>query len=41
VRHARRTEYRGYDDQVTVPLHLPVQRREVLGGVIDEYYQAT
>jgi len=22
------------------PLNLPVQRREVLGGVINEYYQA-
>ena len=28
------------DDQVGVPLDLPVQRREVLGGVINEYYQA-
>jgi transposase InsO family protein len=28
------------DDQVSVPLDLPVQRRKVLGGVINEYYQA-
>ena len=28
------------DDQVRVPLDLPVQRRKVLSGVINEYYQA-
>jgi len=28
------------DDQAGVPLDLPVQRRKVLGGVINEYYQA-
>jgi putative transposase len=28
------------DDQVSVPLDLPVQRRKVLGGVINQYYQA-
>ena len=28
------------DDQVTVPLDLPVQRRKVLCGVINEYYRA-
>jgi putative transposase len=28
------------DDQVSVPLHLPIQRRKVLGGVINEYYLA-
>ena len=28
------------DNQVGVPLDLPVQRRKVLGGVINEYYQA-
>ncbi len=28
------------DDQTSVPLNLPVQRRKVLGGVINEYYQA-
>ena len=27
-------------DHDTVPLDLPVQRRKVLGGVINEYYQA-
>jgi putative transposase len=28
------------EGQVSVPLDLPVQRRKVLGGVINEYYQA-
>ena len=28
------------DGQVSVPLDLPVQRRKVLGGVINQYYQA-
>ena len=28
------------DSQVSPPLDLPVQRRKVLGGVINEYYQA-
>jgi len=28
------------DDPFGVPLELPVQRRKVLGGVINEYYQA-
>jgi putative transposase len=28
------------DDQVSVPLDLPAQRRKVLGGVISEYYRA-
>jgi len=27
-------------DQVSAPLDLPAQRRKVLGGVINEYYQA-
>jgi putative transposase len=26
--------------QVSAPLNLPVQRRQVLGGVINEYYRA-
>jgi putative transposase len=30
----------GQDGQAGVPLDLPVQRRKVLGGVINEYYQA-
>ena len=29
-----------HDDQADVPLDLPVQRRRVLGGVINEYYRA-
>jgi transposase len=29
-----------HHDQVGVPLNLPARRREVLGGVINEYYQA-
>jgi putative transposase len=28
------------DDQFSVPLDLQVRRRKVLGGVINEYYQA-
>jgi putative transposase len=28
------------DDQATAPLDLPVQRRKVLGGVINEYHRA-
>jgi putative transposase len=27
------------DDQSSIPLDLPVQRRRVLGGVINEYYR--
>ena len=30
----------GQEDQVSVPKDLPVQQRKVLGGVINEYYQA-
>jgi putative transposase len=29
-----------HDGQASPPLYLPVQRRKVLGGVINEYYQA-
>jgi len=29
-----------YNDQASPPLDLPVQRRKVLGGVINEYYEA-
>jgi hypothetical protein len=29
-----------HDDQTSAPLDLPVRRRKVLGGVINEYYQA-
>jgi hypothetical protein len=28
------------DHRASAPLNLPVQRRKVLGGVINEYYQA-
>jgi putative transposase len=29
-----------HDDQASAPLNLPVQRRKMLGGVINEYYHA-
>ena len=29
-----------HNDQASPPLDLPVQRHKVLGGVINEYYQA-
>ena len=29
-----------HDSQASSPLDLPVRRRKVLGGVINEYYQA-
>jgi putative transposase len=29
-----------HDDEAGAPLDLPVQRRKVLGGVINEYYRA-
>ena len=29
-----------HDDQVVIPLDGPVQRRKVLGGVINEYHRA-
>jgi putative transposase len=29
-----------HDHQASAPLDLPVQRRTVLGGLINEYYQA-
>jgi len=30
----------GHSGQPDTPLSLPVRRREVLGGIINEYYQA-
>ena len=38
--HQSRQQPPDQDDQVGVPLDLPVQRRKVLGGVINEYYRA-
>jgi len=29
-----------HDDQTVIPLDTPVMRREILGGLINEYYQA-
>jgi putative transposase len=37
---SRRQRPPDQDDQSSVPLDLPVQRRKVLNGVISEYYQA-
>jgi putative transposase len=39
-RQQRPPDHDGQDDHVGVPLDLPVQRRKVLGGVINEYYRA-
>ena len=30
----------GYDESIVIPLDAPVQRRKVLGGVINEYHRA-
>ena len=37
---SRQQRPRGHHDQPSPPLDLPVQRRKVLGGVINEYYRA-
>lgn len=37
---ARKARTPARDDQADVPLDLPVQRRKVLGGLINEYYRA-
>ena len=37
---SRRQRPPDQDDQSSAPLDLPVQRRKVLGGVINEYYRA-
>jgi putative transposase len=39
-RQSRQQRPPGHDDQASAPLVLPVQRRKVLGGVINEYYRA-
>jgi putative transposase len=39
-RQQRPPDHDGQDNQAGVPLNLPVQRRKVLGGLINEYYQA-
>ena len=30
-----------HDDQVAIPLDLPIRRRQILSGVINEYYRAS
>ena len=37
---ARQQRPPDHDDLAVVPLDPPVQRRKVLGGVINEYYRA-
>ncbi len=37
---SRRQRPPDQDDQSSAPLDLPVQRRKVLGGVINQYYRA-
>jgi len=37
---SRRQRPPDHDDRDSAPLDLPVQRRKVLGGVINEYYRA-
>jgi putative transposase len=37
---ARQQRPPGQDGQVSPPLDVPVRRRNVLGGVINEYHQA-
>ena len=39
-RQQRPPGHDGQDNQADVPPDLPVQRRKVLGGLINEYYQA-
>jgi len=39
-RQSRQQRPPDQDDQVSAALNLPVQRRKVLGGVINEYYRA-
>jgi hypothetical protein len=36
-RHQRPPDY---DESVVVPMDMPVQRRRILGGVINEYHRA-
>lgn len=38
--HSRQQQPPGHDGPVVVPLDAPVQRRKVLGGVINEYHRA-
>ena len=37
---SRQQQPPGHSGHVSVPLDLPVQRRRVLGGVINKYYRA-
>jgi hypothetical protein len=39
-RQQRPPDHNDQDDRSSVPLNLPVLRRKVLGGVINEYYRA-
>jgi putative transposase len=39
-RQQRPPDHDDQDNQAGVPLDLSVQRRKVLGGLINEYYQA-
>ncbi len=39
-RQSRQQRPPDQDDQASAPLNLPVQRRKILGGVINEYYHA-
>jgi putative transposase len=33
-------EFADHDESIVIPLDMPVQRRKVLGGVINEYHRS-